>query len=330
MSILFAVQSLKGTLNSVDAARIAEEELEKVQVMPVTDGGNGFLNTVSYYRPNGSIIHIPAVNANGSRIQCSVLEYNDSVFIESADIIGEHRTRKCIPLTKRSTYGIGIVLNYALKMKKRVYIGLGGSYTADMGFGMLKAMGYDVSAYEGTSVLRHVYQCKKLSSLSIIPDVKNTLEGSKGAIEYVRQKHASDSEIKKIRSYFNKTACSIDMKNTMYAGAAGGLGAACMLAGADIINNMDFMDSISDIRGKIDKAHTIITSEGMIDRQSFYGKITGEIIHYALDSGKRVIVIAGKSCLKRNDIEIYLMGQAGMNEPAKVFRNTLRKMRKEL
>lgn len=330
MRTIFAVQSFKGTMNSVQAALIAMKELDNVLVMPVTDGGNGFLDTVAYYREKGRIHKIRAVNANGNAIYASILEYNDSLYIESADIIGRQRIKKEKPILRRSTEGLGMALKYAKSCNKKVYMGLGGSYTADIGYGMLRMLCNDVQSYEGTRVLRDAALCNALSSVTAIADVKNPLEGHDGAIMYAKQKGAGRRDMKKLETYFSQTAAYLNMKNRQSAGAAGGLGAACLHAGADIINNMDFMDSLCSLRKHIEMADTVITCEGMIDRQSFYGKITGAIIDYARKEGKRVMVIAGSSNVEDSDYKVFTMGRRGIEDPERTFCNILNKVRSEL
>lgn len=330
MRTVFAVQSFKGTMSSVQAARIAMKELDNVLVMPVTDGGNGFLETVAYYRKNGKIHKIRALNANGNPIYTSVLEYSDSLYIESADIVGRDRISKENPILLRSTEGLGMALKYARGRNKRIYMGLGGSYTADIGYGMLRMLCNDVHSYDGTRILRNAALCNALSSVTAVADVKNTLEGHDGALMYAKQKGAGKRDIKKLEKYFSQTAAHLNMENMQSAGAAGGLGAACMHAGADIMDNMDFMDSLSSLRKHIRMSDTVITCEGMIDRQSFYGKITGAIIDYARKEGKRVMVVAGSSTMHKVDYKLFTMGRRGIDDPERTFCNILKKVRSEL
>ncbi len=329
MKTFFAVQSFKTTMSALTAYRIAIKELCGLDytIIPITDGGDGFLDTVKFLMPGGKIIISHTVNANNNYIKFGMYEINNSIYIESADIIGIKRIRTSSNPFKRTTRGLGIAVRNALKSGKNVYVGLGGSATIDMGAGFLEEMGLNVVKYNGTEILRDINNKKQIKKLFFIPDVKNYLEGQNGALMYAEQKSVKGKKKEFLKKCYNKGASTLNIKKAECAGAAGGLGAAFIFIGAKVIKNDIFMEKLIGMKKHINNAENIITCEGRFDNQSFKGKITGNIVDYALKKGKRIYVIAGFNNTKRKDITFFLMGNNGLKNPQREFKKQMKKLR---
>ncbi len=329
MKTFFAVQSFKTTISALGAYKIAIRELHGLDctIIPITDGGDGFLDTVKFQMPGGKIIISHTVNANNNRIKFGMYEINNCIYIESADIIGIKRIRRSSDPFKRTTKGLGVAVKKALRSGKKVYVGLGGSATIDMGAGFLKEMGVNIIKHDNTEILKDVTKKRQFKKLFFIPDVKNYLEGQKGALMYAEQKGVKLKKKNFLGKYYNRGASILNMKKTCYAGAAGGLGASFMFIGAKPINNNIFMERLIGIKRHIDKSKNVITCEGRFDEQSFKGKITGNIVDYALKKGKNVYIITGFNNTKRKSIKFFLMGKSGLINPKKEFRKQVKKLR---
>lgn len=311
MKTFYAAHSLKGTIESVQAADIACSVLNNAVIIPVSDGGDGFADVMAYSRKGGRFIKVRTVNANGNTVNASYYSHMENAYIESADVIGLKRIKADTPVTERNSRGLGIVLKHAMQKHRRVFVGLGGSATIDMGIGMLREMGSSIETEGNTLIMKNINIKNKLNTVHVICDVRNPLEGKYGAVVYAKQKGASKPEIKVLGKAFNNAALITGMQNTMHAGAAGGLGFAFMLAGAHVKDNMDFMMNELHLMKHMKACNVFVTSEGQIDNQSFSGKITGNLIELALRMNKRVIVITAMNRTKRHDFETVILKKSG-------------------
>lgn len=307
MKIFYAAHSLKGTIESIMAARIAGRVLKDAYILPVTDGGDGFADTVSYLRKGGRFIEADTVNANHNAIKARYYSVGRDAYIESAGIIGLKRIRVNSSILDRDTEGLGIVINHALRKHKRIYVGLGGSATADAGAGMLKALGNRVLTDPGTGAVLEAEMLRTLNNVHAVYDVCNKLPGREGAIIYAEQKGADSRDMAVLRKRFDITSKINKAGNIEGAGAAGGLGFAFIMLKAQMKHNMEFMNSLADIDGMMGNCEVFATSEGQIDNQTFSGKITGNLIEKALKMGKRVIAITGSNTSGRRDFETIIL-----------------------
>jgi len=135
---------------------------------------------------------------------------------------------------------------------------------------------------------------------TVVCDVKNPLIGSKGATyAYGPQKGASKEElaileggVKNFLEAIEKSDDNFDKKNrpakTLFvnkmskaegAGAAGGVGFALMyFLKSKKMSGFDYFAKLQKLKAKIKWADIVVSGEGMIDVQSFKGKVVGGVI----------------------------------------------------
>lgn len=157
MKILIAPNSFKESLSSVQISKIFFEKLGKEKnfqtlLLPLSDGGDGFLEVMNFIYGNELIEQEFSVEFAGEKFSAPVL-FNKStkeVFIESAEVIG----LKKLPLQKRNplllnTFPLGKLILDLFKLKnsdsvpffEKIIIGVGGTATIDFGFGAVNALG---------------------------------------------------------------------------------------------------------------------------------------------------------------------------------------------
>ncbi|WP_080875867.1 glycerate kinase [Oceanobacillus timonensis] len=318
MKILTAVDSFKGSISSSEINNIVAKELKlkglEVIQKPLADGGEGTIDAL-----------IDSTNAN--KIECTVtgglgekiksyyaMMHNGTAVIEIAQICG----LPMLPSDKRSplyttTYGVGEAIIHALhKGAKHIVIALGGSATNDVGIGMLQALGVTVSdalhqpASFGASSLENITHIDfstrspelKNIPISVITDVQNLLCGEEGAtFVFGPQKGLSPDDCIKVEKQVQRL-CSLTpllqkYKNTPGAGAAGGLGVACLALGAKIYEGAEWFMKTLQLKETIQQVDAIITGEGKLDSQTLSGKAPISIARYAKSIDKPVIAIAG-------------------------------------
>ena len=254
--VVIAMDSLKGSMTSLEAGTVIQEAIHMVQketevvVKPLADGGEGTTEAL-------------IEGLHGERIEKIVTgPLKDPVMAvygwieESKTAIMEMASASGIVLLKEeeknpweaTTYGVGeLIKDAVLRGAKKIILGIGGSATNDGGIGMLQALGYEFlnqegnPVGEGAKVLSEIQTIEKKKDaislehcqIEVACDVNNPLCGENGAT-YVfgPQKGVKMEEresIDKAMSHFadvTETFLGVDQREIKGAGAAGGLGFA--------------------------------------------------------------------------------------------------------
>ena len=147
MKIVIAIDSFKGSLNSMEAGRAAAEGICRVFpqaeciVRPLADGGEGTVEALSEGL-GGTIREVEVTGPMGKPTQAKYALIGNLAVMEMAQAAGVTLVPKNErnPL-KATTYGVGEMILDAIKNgAKEFLIGIGGSATNDAGQGMLKAL----------------------------------------------------------------------------------------------------------------------------------------------------------------------------------------------
>lgn len=315
MKIIVAIDSFKGSLNSLEAGKAAEAGIKnaapnaEVKVYPLADGGEGTCKTL-IEGLGGRMKIVKVTGALGKRINTVFGEVGDLAVIEVAMAAGLALVPKDLRNPMRTTtFGVGEMILHALKDGcKNFIIGIGGSATNDCGLGMLTALGFNfgsgifgrdlrtVNKIESEKVPKILFDCK----FKIACDVKNPLTGENGcSFIYAPQKGADekivaqmDGWIKNFEELTLKTF-NIENKSVEGDGAAGGLGFAfrTFLKG-ELVPGVDLILDALKISDDLKDADILITGEGNIDAQTLQGKAPAGVAKLAKSVNPRIKVIA--------------------------------------
>lgn len=319
MNILVCPDKFKFSFSANDFCRIAEEVLGKnhaLSLIPMADGGEGTLDILvgfSQYKK----IWVDTLDPLERPLKAFYLlnDVEAEAHIELAQASGLQllSEKERNPL-KTNTFGTGLIIRDALERGvKKITLWVGGSATNDAGLGLARSLGFQFFDGERKELegnggnLAHVKSIipsdylEKFTGLKfeIATDVKNPLFGEKGAAYiYAPQKGANNEMVR----YLDKGLNNIHLlfmqnggKNLSQlpgAGAAGGVGAgAVYFLNAKIVSGAEKFLSLANLKQKIAWADCIITGEGKIDQQTFFGKMISEIIHQS--QHKNLFIIAG-------------------------------------
>ena len=259
MKVVVAMDSMKGSLSSLEAGNAVSEGIHRVfrdaevTVCPLADGGEGTVEALTLGM-NGTIEKVNVTGPLGSMIEASygrIAESNTAIIEMSAaagiTLVNESDRN---PL-HTTTYGVGELIRDAINKGCRKFIvGIGGSATNDGGIGMLEALGYGFLDADGKQVPyganglalietitdEHVMPELKECKFRIACDVTNPLCGANGcSAVFGPQKGATQTMIAKmdtwLMNYAKKTKEKYSGANPNRAGtgAAGGLGFAFYL-----------------------------------------------------------------------------------------------------
>lgn len=305
MSIIIAPDSFKGSMTAAEFCQIAAEVLGEVAphepliALPLADGGEGTLECV-LAATGGIKKEFQTVNALGEPITAPVGFLPDgTAVIEVATVIGLPQLRGRENPLKANTYGLGTLIREAVKSgAQKITLTLGGSATNDLGLGMLAALGWrfydaagecfipaggtmgEIARIEKTEEFS-VYEAVEFSAMC---DVENPLLGANGAATvFAPQKGASPEAVALLEAgAAHFAALSGKDPARPGAGAAGGLGYACLhFLGGTLRRGIDEVLRLYRFDELLKDCRLLLSGEGCFDAQSAMGKAVGTLISRA-------------------------------------------------
>lgn len=322
MIVTIAIDSWKGCLDSLDAARSIETGLRRVcpdleaRLSPLADGGEG--TTCALCTPEERIpCTVTGPLGEPVRAEYGIRRATGTAVLEMASAAG----LPLVPPDRRNplyttTRGVGELLCDALDRGCRNFlIGIGGSATNDGGAGMLAALGFRLLDAAGSPIPDDAAGLEQLCSIdasaarpelrdcrfSIACDVENPLCGPTGASAvYGPQKGASPEMIPRLDAALRRFAdtaarvfpgCDPDVPGS---GAAGGLGFGfAAFLGAQLRPGAAIVLEETGLAGLLSGSDLCFTGEGRFDFQTSMGKAPAAVARLAREQGVPVIALAG-------------------------------------
>jgi glycerate kinase len=209
-----------------------------------------------------------------------------------------------------STWGVGEIVAAAVDAGAgEIVVGLGGSGTNDGGAGMLGALGAvaePVDALSGGAAglpsLRSVDLHPARDRLggcrlTAASDVTSPLLGLRGATNvYGPQKGLSRERLFVVDGALSTYAHLVDRDaaDAPGAGAAGGLGYALTVLGAEHRPGIELVAQASGLATQLATADLVLTGEGTLDPQTFTGKVVAGVAGMAGAAGVACVALAGR------------------------------------
>ena len=324
MKVVVAIDSLKGSLSSMEAGLAIKEGVLAAQpdaeviVKPLADGGEGTTDAL-IEGMNGERIDLTVTGPMHTPVDAyyGYLRETNTAVMEMASAAGITLVpdKEKNPLLATS-YGVGEMIIDAIQRGCRNFIiGIGGSITNDGGIGMLKALGVRFldekgeDAGEGGQALAKV-ACIDLSGLNpllkechiqVACDVNNPLCGESGSTYVYGPQKGVTEDMKKtldeaMAHFARVTSESLenDYMNTPGAGAAGGLGFAFLAyVGATLTPGIELILDAVGLEDELSGADVVVTGEGRLDFQTAMGKAPVGVARLAKKYNARVVAFAG-------------------------------------
>ena len=303
---VFASDSLKGTLSSLDAARLLGEAAERHfpgcswASVPVADGGEGTLDAILAACGGERVLAI-AEDPLGRPIEAAYALLPDGrAVIETAAASGLTllAPSERNPLAT-STYGTGQLVRDALERGARdVTVALGGSATNDGGMGLARALGARLLDEKGGELAGRGADLARVADVDLsglcplaaeacftmMCDVDNPLVGPEGASAvFGPQKGASPEDVLALDDGMRRWASVLERAfgqsfDVPGAGAAGGLGAACLaFLGARAVGGVERVLELVGFDELLEGADLCVTGEGHADAQTLRGKVVSGV-----------------------------------------------------
>ena len=297
MQVLVAPDKFKGSLTAAEVADRVAVGVERhpgtcCTRLPLADGGDGSVAAAvaAGFQP----VEVPVLGPTGQPHRATVAFDGGTAVVEVANTCGLGRLPdgRLEPLTA-SSLGFGRAVAAALRLAPHtVVLALGGSASTDGGLGLLAALGARITDDDGREVPPSGGSLSAVSRIELdgveLPrdlrlvvagDVDAVLHGPSGAaVVFGPQKGAGPAEVAALDRELARLAELLGDQGraaagTPGAGAAGGLGFAALLLGAEIRSGADFFLDLLDFDGHVADADVVITGEGRIDDQTLQGKL---------------------------------------------------------
>ncbi len=324
MKTVIAIDSLKGSLTSIEAGNAITEGIKRadpsaeVVVRPLADGGEGTTDTLASGL-GGRIEKITVTGPLGTPVcaEYGIIDETKTAIMEMATAAGitlvPDDARNPLDTT---TFGVGEMIADAVQKGCRNFIiGIGGSATNDGGLGMLSALGFgfcdkngnivgtygkdleNVTGITTDKVLPQLVEC----NFSIACDVTNPLCGENGcSAVYGPQKGATPEIVatmdKWLENYAKVAEQTFESADSSFpgAGAAGGLGFAFLtFLNGKLEPGIELILDKTNLEDYIKDADVVVTGEGRLDFQTAMGKAPIGVARLAKKHGKKVIAFAG-------------------------------------
>ena len=313
MKVLIVPDKFKGSLPSKEVATALARGWHKgrpgdhIEVIPMSDGGDGFGEVIASLT---AAKKRSAITVNANHEKCSAPWWfkadTGTAIVESARTVG---LSMLLPARHHpfalDTRGLGVLLaKIAARGVSRFLIGLGGSATNDCGFGMARALGWEFldqkrkplqrwTDLNSLVFLRPPQPRRRFAEMVIASDVQNPLLGPHGATRiYGPQKGLSPADIRFAEGAITRLAIVTkdtigeDFSERPGAGAAGGLGFACMaFLGGRAEAGFDLFAKYSNLAKRLRNADLVLTGEGEIDASTAMGKGAGSLARLCRRAG---------------------------------------------
>lgn len=340
MRVLFAFDSFKGTMGSLEAGRVAAAALQEVSpdvevvVAALADGGEGTTEAV-HTALGGEYREVQVTGPLRERQWAKYLLLpSGTAVIEMAQAAG----LPLVPEAARNpllttTYGVGEMICDALDRGAReIYVGVGGSATVDGGAGCAAALGVRFLDAGGKSfvptggTLNGVAEVDAAARdpriagtrIAVLCDVTNPLLGEKGAARvFGPQKGAGPDDVVALEEGLRHLAHTVGERGAAAAepgaGAAGGLAwGLSVFLGAELSAGAAEVMRLTDLAKRVHDVNVVVTGEGSLDAQTLGGKAPFVLAEAAREAGARLIGIGGSidAAIRRSGVFDVLLSMS--------------------
>ncbi len=304
VSLMF--DSFKGSISAVELGELLCAELRahlpdvELVNFPVSDGGDGFLESVAFHtggEPVECRVTGPLQRPRTARYIWNGAERLAIIESAQANGLALLAERERDPL-RTSTWGVGeLLLDAARRGARRIIVGVGGSATVDGGIGMAQALGVRFLGSGGRELGPEIGKFENACDIDTETPAPRVLDGVEvfvacdvrtklldAMLIYGPQKGGTPETLERIRSHLVeldelvKRKLGREFAGLVMGGAAGGLAAGlAVFAGATLRGGMELFDELTGLREQVRRSALVVTGEGRLDEQSSLGKVVGYV-----------------------------------------------------
>ncbi len=339
MRIVLAFDKFKGTFTArqvcelvADGIRNRNPKIEIIQ-RPMADGGEGSATLLAASLGMESL-RVDVCDLLGKPTEANIYWQNARrlAVLESAEILGNARALATEEgLLQSNTWGFGRLLQKTFPLRpQEVWLCIGGTLTADAGWGIASTFGLSAYDEKGTRLRPCIENMHKIKSfqqedlpdymkkcrITALCDVNAPAKGADvSLISFLKQKGAKDSSIlhieKQIFQFWNslKGYCpTIPKLEDAFMGAGGGI----CIALSSIFPNLKIEMGSKKIAKAIALASSfsgsdlIVCGEGSLDDLTLYGKAVSTVSQLAIKNQHKLIGVFGKVTKNKQELKLKL------------------------
>lgn len=319
--IVVAPDSFKGSLSAQAVAEAIAAGIKRarpdalVRLAPMADGGEGTLAAMLAHGGERRLAQIRGASGEMREAALGLLP-DGSAIVETAEIVGITDTIAMrTPVEARSTRGMGEAIRSLLDAGvRRFFVALGGSSTNDGGAGLLAGLGLALLDADGRELEPTPESLARLARIDVsgldarlreasfvgMSDVDNPLTGEHGATAvFGPQKGVQPAQVASLDAVLGRFAALLEAalgrsaQELPGAGAAGGLGFALHMLGAEFQPGAEVVAAQQGLDAALGGANWLITGEGRSDTQTLRGKAPFIACRHARAAGVPASLLSG-------------------------------------
>ncbi|CAB3688032.1 Glycerate 2-kinase [Paraburkholderia phenoliruptrix] len=319
--VVIAPDSFKGSLSAEQVAQAIASGVRRarpdaeVRICPMADGGEGTLDAMLTRGGERRTLSVRGAAGPVRDALAGVLA-DGSAIVETAEVVGiTDPVGMGVPVEARSTRGMGEAIGALLDAGvRRFFVALGGSSTNDGGAGLLAGLGVKLFDAQDNEIEPTPEQLARVARVDVsqldarladahfigMSDVDNPLTGEHGATAvFGPQKGVKPDQVATIDAALARYADLLEAalgrtaRELPGAGAAGGLGFALHLLGAQFEPGAETVARQIGLDAALAGANWLITGEGRSDVQTLHGKAPFIACRHAQAAGVPATLLSG-------------------------------------
>ena len=295
--------SLKGCASAAEAAKALAVGFRRaawaVDTMPIADGGEGTVDVLC-----SVFEEVETVDAFGRpRVARTGVLGDGTRVVEAAEAIPLDPSR--LDVVAASSRGLGLWIS--VYQDCPLLVTVGGTATMDAGEGLLEVLD------------------RLPGPTRVLCDVATTLYDAPRL--FGPQKGATPEQVAELEARFRVDDRLAPVASLPGAGAAGGLGAALALLGAELVPGAEVvLDLLGFDPGPYD---LVVTGEGTVDKTTWEGKAPAAVARRCAAAGVRCVVFGGRVETETDPEGLSLQLEALSGDPTRA-RDDLEKLGERL
>jgi glycerate kinase len=326
MRIVLALDKFKGTFEARQACECLAEGIRqrnpKIEVIirPMADGGDGTADILaSALGLEAMRVTVPDLHGKMTEARVHWQNTRRLALVESAEVLGVGRSMaRRHELAQAHSGGLGRLLLRAFDLRPHeVWIGVGGTMTADAGWGLAHTLGLRALDAEGqvvepllTNVDRidrfvaaEVPEFYRKTRITLLCDVNAPAEGAGVNLSsFLPQKGAGPEEVARVQravttlwAHLRRVNPALPGLDEAYTGAGGGLvlGLQALFPQARLELGARKVAQATALGPSLQAADFAVCGEGRLDESTFYGKVASVVSQLAHEQHARVFGVFG-------------------------------------